>query len=441
MMNNTKKTSLSRLRYHKLITVATIIALSFMLILYLVIAHESQQTIHFIGKVAVVYALPTYHEEVVSTFSCMLHDMGFKVFVYVGSGVNVLGFTLPYSDVRKKNSERFYGKCVSQWESLSYPEVTSIIQHYVYKPDIMVFITYPMRITPTGLDDYQAVDIIKKLVVEDKSKAPVVLVTHHPYSILKMFNPGDPVHTILPLNQTTFMFLGEHTEKQSKQVLMDEIASFGEAENYNELEVRTNYLYPVMPLEWIPKPDDNNSELRHKPVFAIQGNFGGSHAKKKDPRGVADCLRHIERNYSSDLSIDFIGHLSGQIEVGKLKNGKIRFLSGLDHPHFYAAIANAKFLVFGTTSISYFTDAASSSIPAALITQVPLVTSKDFLALYPCLRDSRIHNYMARDSECDAMMAALTLTDDQYRQAKEEIKNCSSYLWNDAKNKLWSVMK
>lgn len=386
---------------------------------------------------AVIYAYPTFHEEIVSAFSCMLHDMGFKVFIYVGSGVNALGIQLPFTDLRKENSEKFYGKCISQWESLSYPAITSVTKHYAYKPDIMVFITYPMRLSSLEFD-YQATDIIRSLVVDDKSKTPVVLVTHHPVDPMHLLDLDDPIHSILPLNQTTFMFLGQHTEAYSRRMFTRKV--FAAAGNRSIPVFRTNYLYPVMPLEWVLKPDDGNYESRHKPTFVMQGNFGGSHADKKDPRGVVDCLRQIEKNSSSDLSIDFVGNLHEQIVVGKLKNGNIRFLSGLDQVHFYAAIADAKFLVLGSVSEKYFRSAASSSVPAALITHVPLVSSEKLLQLYPCLRDGRIHRYMAKDSECDAMRAALSLSDDQYREAKEEIKNCSHYHWIDAKNKLWGVI-
>ncbi len=386
---------------------------------------------------AVVYAHPTFHEEVVSSISCMLHDMGYSVFIYVGSGINILGMTLPYSDARKESSKKFYGKCISQWESLTYPAITSTIHRYVYKPDVMVFITYPMKLTAYTVDS-QAISIIKK-VIEDKSNTPIVLVTHHPRNLANVYNPGDPVHSILPLNQTTFMFLGEHTETHALKILKNMTADIDVGNDYVQ-EVQTAHLYPVLPLAYIPKLNDGNELLKHKPTFAMQGNFGGVQAYKKDPRGVVDCLQHIAKNYTSDLSIDFIGHLLTPIKVGKLKNGKVRFLSGLDHPHFYAAIANAKFLVFGTTSESYFTTAASSTVPAALITHVPLVTSKKLLNLYPCLRDSKIHQLIARDLECDAMTAALALTDDQYRQAKEEIKNCADYFWSDAKNRLSNVI-
>ena len=430
------KSALSRSSNRQLRVTVIIVMLSFLLILYIIIAHGGQQSLRYRGKVAVVYAHPTFHEEVVSSISCALHDMGYSVFIYVGSGLNILGMTLPYSDVRKENSEKFYGKCISQWESLSYPAITSTIYHYVYKPDIMVFITYPMKLTGFILDG-QAISIIKKLV-EDKSNTPVVLVTHHPHDIINVFDPGDPVHSILPINQTTFMFLGEHTEAQAQKMLKENRTVHVDKDYVQQ--VKTKHLYPVLPLEYIPKANDGSDVLRQRPTFAMQGNFGGTHGHKKDPRGVVDCLRHIETNYTSDLSIDFIGHLLEPIEVGRLKNGDIRFLSGLDHPHFYAAIANAKFLVFGTTAESYFTTAASSSVPAALITHVPLVTSTKFLDLYPCLRDSKIHRLITRDLECDAMAAALSLTDDQYRQAKEEIHHCSDYFWNDAKIKLSSVI-
>ena len=123
----------------------------------------------------------------------------------------------------------------------------------------------------------------------------------------------------------------------------------------------------------------------------------------------------------------------------------------------------------------YYVSRATSSIPASLIAHVPLVTSGQFLNIYPCLRDAPIHRKMAwgnqgnndtilgadygtglkegdtmsndtliknsgnvprnilGNTECEAMEVAVRLTAEEYSQAKQEIIYCSSHFWNQAK--------
>ena len=102
----------------------------------------------------------------------------------------------------------------------------------------------------------------------------------------------------------------------------------------------------------------------------------------------------------------------------------------------------------------YYTSRATSSIPAALIAHVPLVTSREFLNIYPCLRDAPIHRKIAwgdgspnapeesknstiangsESSECSAMNVAVKLSEEEYSTAKKEIEYCSAVLWKQAK--------
>ena len=82
-----------------------------------------------------------------------------------------------------------------------------------------------------------------------------------------------------------------------------------------------------------------------------------------------------------------------------------------------------------------------TSVPAALIAQVPLVATKEFLALYSCLRDAPIHSQLiARETECESIHAALTLTPPQYHQAKKEIINCSHFYWTQAQQVFLNIV-
>ena len=52
---------------------------------------------NFISNVAVVYAGPTFHDEVASVAACILHDLGYYVVVYIGNGVHLGGMMVPFS--------------------------------------------------------------------------------------------------------------------------------------------------------------------------------------------------------------------------------------------------------------------------------------------------------------------------------------------------------
>lgn len=71
------------------------------------------------GKVALIYASPTFHDEVVSSVACSIKDEGYIVIAYVGSGLHWGSLTLPFSDKRQRASESFYGKCVDKWVSIT----------------------------------------------------------------------------------------------------------------------------------------------------------------------------------------------------------------------------------------------------------------------------------------------------------------------------------
>lgn len=157
---------------------------------------------HLRSRIAIVYASPTFHDEVVSVISCILHDLGYYVVVYVGSGVQIPwtgGMMIPFSGRRKRNSIEFYGRCVSQWVTISDQ------MKFVTDPDVMVFVTYPMLKRNFKTDEY-ALSMLAKLK-EDRAKTSVVFVTHRTN---EMIHPTLAMNeALVPRNQTTYMFLGK----------------------------------------------------------------------------------------------------------------------------------------------------------------------------------------------------------------------------------------
>lgn len=389
--------------------------------------------------------MPTFHEEVVSATACALHDLGFFVLVYIGNGVNIGGYMIPFSGRRQRSSEAFYGRCVSQWQSIYSP-----IKH-VYHPDIIVFVTYPMLLKGFKKDNF-ALDLIIR-TNEDNADTPIVLITHRPH---EMFHDiMKVIDTYVPSNRVTYMYLGEHTKLEAEKVVSE----------HTDQNIQLDYVYPVLPKEYITRPDSVNigstwvmtdqvvNSNDYSPLFAMQGNFGGKHAHRKNPKMIVECLRSLENgtqslpnnskyNLTRDslLNIDFIGHIDGALDIKKLEHGHVRFLSNLGHTDYYTAIARAKFMVAAVGEDAYYTSRATSSVPAALIGEIPLVTNKHFLKIYPCLRDAPMHKHIARETECESIGVAITLTNEQYKTAKDEIKKCSLSFWNEAKQKYLKII-
>lgn len=490
---------------------------------------------------------------------------------------------LPFSERRKKNSQDFYGRCVSYWVTIT-PHVP-----YVKNPDIVVFVTYPMNVEG-GKYDENALSMLK-YIRHKKSTAPIVLVTHRSGDIVAP--QLETIEQFVPRNQITFLFLGEHTMNTARSILESKFAENGTLSRFivDPVSFKTEYLYPVVPKEFlthkglksyqlksplehlwniilnvmkvtpatkaVAPPNlqsfhEDSSRLyeclhassrvkssslaalstnvsskdiltisgthlreylkRHKfiqrsergALFSIQGNFGGKHSYRKDPRGTVKCLKEVESSalllqsvsaddslvfdlkkhphcasissffdasspiapvimsnkphesenvhknetnrllrshmsdhspYSVHMSLDLVGHISGELNIDKntFETGKIRFLSDLSSKSFYTAISRSRFMIGGLRDREYLTTRASSSVPAALIGEIPLITSNEILDIYPCLRDAPMHRKIARSGECEAMEMAFWLSEEEYQIALKEIKTCSEKFFNDAK--------
>jgi hypothetical protein len=579
-------------RLFKLVSILCVAILLFSSVSFFEMMSEEKVPLSALkSKIAVIYAKPTFHDEVVSAKACMLHDLGYYVVVYIGNGVHVGDMLLPFSERRKRNSQDFYGRCVSQWVTIS--------DHMSFVPniDILVFVTYPMLVHGMKPDTH-ALDMLT--YYKDRTpNFPIVLVTHRSQEMLGLNGELEMVEAIIPRERLTFLFLGEHTAKGAKSFLASVISDGGNSSSHKNSKAmakfvrsvdsfRIEYVYPVIPKDYVvsdsmefytytsmiehcwhiiwnifssglvtrktdpPKPiastppitsastgDNKGSDVYHPtsklsnrdlcsnatlqaypgaPVhesfvsavsshsflsasgkqrnpsstgalFSVQGNFGGKHAYRKDPLSIVTCLKKIEsaviRAYDLDqrgvcksdskevpfsvqptgprfrsrhlsvtnssesasvshgrsgkfpfeVSLDLIGHLDGDIDISEnsFKSGKLRFLSDLDSKSYYTAISRTRFMVAGLKDHEYLTTRATSSIPAALIAQVPVVMTREYLEIYPCLRDQKIHRKIARNSECESVEVAFWLTPEEYLQAVEESRFCSSQLWEQAK--------
>lgn len=390
---------------------------------------------------AVVYAGRSFHEEVTSVIACMLHAMKFNVVVYLYDS-SILTYIVPITRPRLETSKLHYGKCISRWVLISAD------MELVANPSISVFISYPMQVSG-GEPDPNAYRILENMM-RRRVTSEVVLISHHSQEFLK--------HTFLveryiPRNQTTYMFLARHAYQSALSYSQSELKQ-------GQMPYKLDYLYPVMPLSIILGETKATQSINHwkhsdrSTLISIQGNFGGRHAKRKNPNRVIDCLSSMESSFKLEnnainsslcpicglcrnrMDLDLIGKQTAHTEYRELRYGKVRKLSNLQPRDFYMAVSNSLFLIPALNNADYIKSQATSSIPTALISQVPIVADQQLLSIYPCLNNASIHNRINKDTECNSLKAAMGLSREQYALAKEEVKYCSELFWSQAKEKL-----
>ena len=413
---------------------------------------------------AAIYARPTFHEEVVSTMACMLHDEGFHVSIYIGSGLAVGRLNVPFSEKRKTKAVNFYGHCVDRWITITDPLVKSA---FIPNLDLLIFSTYPI-LTHNFVPDYVALGLIEYAGQQKVKETSVVLISHRTNETLH--EQLSVIERHIPRERLTFVFLSEHTELTMTGILQERGLDYvrvmhdGGTVNWTQngapggvSPYRLSHFFPIMPLQYAEGLSGKgySSSLWFTPrslvdldhmkvfdsaagqIFSVQGNFGGRHAHRKDIKGTVSCLRNLEEQDSRRVNLDLIGHIvGGSLDAGSLHMGKISKRSDLSSTEYYRAIANTHFMIAAVAEEDYYCCRATSSVPAALITGTPLVVQRSFLKYYPCLNQAPVHNLIAKDTECESIAAAHELTKEQYYLARKEIANCSVKFYAEARS-LW----
>ncbi|RYH13783.1 hypothetical protein EON65_34845 [archaeon] len=117
-------------------------------------------------------------------------------------------------------------------------------------------------------------------------------------------------------------------------------------------------------------------------------------------------------------------------------------LRAVAHPYFYGAIARADFLVtFANPAYEYNITRASSSIPTAVMTEVPLVLTTDLLNKYDCLYGGSIHRRVADTDDCKALKNAIQLTDQERKTMREEIRRCKQLYLEEGQRALYRLIE
>lgn len=428
--------------------------------------------LHMGKKVAVVYAGRTYHEEVTASMTCLLHEIGFHVVVYIENGFTWSGMTIPFTEKRIYSSQAFYGHCVDEFVTINRN------MRIVDRPAVLLFVTYPMMNYGhgNGKDTY-SFELLNRM---DRSGTKLVLVSHHAEHF---WVQAEELSKHFHANHTTFVFLAKHVQESAEKFLR---------QHSHLPRFRTNYLFPVFMLDKVIGSDalhKANNIWNNTPgvvTYSIQGNFGGKHAHRKDLRGITTCLNafgtelkqpNATQQYAHTavqkqdppqrthnryfrtrtnkgnrggnstssalpaLRLDLVGHLeSDALKAVNPVHFKLTTSGDVTHPQFYTRLSQAKFLLTALGSDAYSHTQATSTVPAAVITHVPLLTTGAFLQLYPCLREQSMLQRINGATECESIRNAYALSEANYARARGEMEVCHEVLWTEGLERLKNLV-
>jgi hypothetical protein len=381
--------------------------------------------------VVAIYAGRGFHDEVTASLACLFFVMDYEVIVYAYDSSHILGYLLPVTNSRIANSISYYGRCVHRWIPIKsrvrlVPNVTAL-----------VMVSYPMKVyedTP----DVIAYGLIRQML-DSSSKGKLLLVAHRAspnyWSDLAKAAP------YVPSLRTAFVFLAEH--------LHHAVLSF-RAENGSDFH--TAHIHPTVPLNLLFHRD-KKSELTTAPAnvtvavmhrFAVQGHFGGQHAKRRNVRAVVVCLNSLSAGANGSVEVAKLSLVgSGTAEVGRMHHRvrvtRHRDLKPLD---FHRAVAQSTYLLTATgTNDAYESVQATSTVPLALTLQLPLVGKRSLLGRYPCLRDSEVLMALTAETDCDAIQQAVLRSAEQYVAARQAMAACGAQLWRQSIENLQMLLE
>lgn len=393
----------------------------------------------------VLYAGRQFHDEIAASMACLLHELGYTVVVYLYSDMAIGGFSMPFPD-RIDAGKAHYGRCVHDWVYITpYSKLDFV-------PVAIVFVSYPMK-TGHHTVDTAAYGLLQQVQSYDTK---VVLVTHQAKE--SMWKHASAVEKYIPRDKMTFLFLSEHTYHTASQL-----------QHNTPIKYRLAYLYPTVPLHMLFDEDKTADFASHRAQrddntisFAIQGNFGGQHDKRRNVPETQSCLHNLPHPMKSSMTkgettstrtnsaaehhnkytLNLVGKGSRKhaTNTSHIEHVKVHKTGELNAPSFYEEIARSDFLVTSLGGDLYLHRQATSTIPTALILGVPVLTTRAVLELYPCLRDARVLRSITHSTECESIYHVVSLSSKEYMNAEDEIKNCSAKWWIQAKNTMFNVL-
>lgn len=266
----------------------------------------------------------------------------------------------------------------------------------------------------------------------------VLMVNHH----------SDDIRGLIPYCQRkdncTITHLSKHVYMHSQSFLNETEKTF----------IHNCYLYPLFNLSSILKDEKWNIEkekIKLNQIISERENGiielvlpGKIRNGRRHYNELFECLTNITTNSlpSSSLKknkihLTIVGFGAKALKIPSNLRSQISRYDRISHELFYSLIANAHYMLsFFHPQQHYDTWRASSIVPAALMLNVPIILTKEYLRLYPCLLEQPHHQRLAQDSfqtnnsslskNCASLNQAITFTQEDRMILKKELKECEN---------------
>jgi hypothetical protein len=372
-------------------------------------------------KRALIVSVSEFHYEIMIFFAWQLTTLGYHVTVW----------TLPpnpfkaYFDVSVLKHIADNTHYIYRWFPLTYLNpwlpATPI--------DALVFITAEREI-----EYLQERQLLTPLMTKSKYQ---FLVNHHSDD-LGTYIPGRSpqlVYNCRPESGCTVVHLANHIGR----------AALGFA-HANESEISLLNSYPVFnltqvfpdikysnPLSLLENANQNHDNKPNPIQLIIQGNV------QSKRRHYDDLLRTLDKHLDQAWELTILGVGAAKFAVPANMQNRIRTADKLSFEAYYRTISKADLVLsFLSESMNYGVVRATSTVPTAILSGVPVLLTNIMLPLYACLGDSSVsplHSAIARDDDAASLTAFFALSDENKTRLKQEARFCLASWQRDNKHK------
>lgn len=332
-----------------------------------------------------------FHYEIVMFFACTFHSRGYNVTSWLHEPTNL-----------KINS--ILDPCTHQ--TFPFAKNSSVFDDYY---NLSVIITSNMG----DIDNLEKNKLYWPLF--DHS-AHLLMVNHHAMN----------AHTIIKrchVSNCTMIHLAEHTHNSAVRVLSRQ----------NMSSANLVYLYPVYNLT----KDPNAHYLgKNQVVITLQGNVDSN---RRNYTQFFNCLESLEHilDHSKEYSINIIGLHAKKLVHPNMTSFHVRKIETDDFQDYYRVIAASNVLNLGIADEhTYKHNKATSSVPSAILVEVPIIFTSSFITLYPCFRESKIHVKVAGATMCQSLKNFFELKEDERFLMKQEVIECKRIYMDDSSKKI-----
>eukprot|EP01040_Poterioochromonas_malhamensis_P008260 gene8260-8935_t len=356
-------------------------------------------------NIAVIVNTQVYHVEVFAALVYYFHSLGYDVHAWVQP---------PWS--------YYQFKAKIDWIS-PYIDQIVYLPHEAYNKTWTTRPSLPKQVKimvyTTG-DFYADVKFMCRLGLHKpmfQRSERVMMITHHADTIL------NEISTECHAPKCTISFLASHVEKYAIQL---------HSEANTPYPAQTNYFFPIFdfPKELkinLSNPNENFFNKNRRII--IQGQASSS---RRDYGALFQCLQQVEdAKYTSKLRLTIMGQGAKNLRIPFATNTTLRVLDNARFEEYFTHITHNDFVISFVPQVNiseYKANRISSSVSAAVLTEVPILLPISILSQYPCLNTSPVHLKVAGETDCQSLHNALQLTYIDYLQMKREIRYCKE-LW------------